>query len=80
MIIAAFAQQAGAVPGLTELFGQNPSFTQAFDSANFAKFADMSKSVAEGGVGDGTVLPPAGKNASFNGEFLPVVPGTIPGT
>jgi hypothetical protein len=73
MIIQAFAQQAGAEPGLTELFGQNPSFTQAFDSGSYATFAGL----GAGGVGDGDLLPPFGKNAEFNGDFLPVTPGTV---
>lgn len=62
--------------GLVNLFGDNAYFLAALDSKSYAKFADVFKPVAEGGVGDGNLLPPPGKQGTVSSVFSPVVPGS----
>lgn len=82
-LIMSMAQSAGSLgtagdpsiePGLVSLFGQSAFFWEALDAASFASFVDLFKPVQEGGVGDGSLLPPPGKNADLVGVFDPIVP------
>lgn len=75
--ITTITSEAVAIePGLVDLFGQNAYFMAALDSKSYALFADLFKPVTEGGVGDGTLLPPPGKQGTHSDTFFPVVPGS----
>ena len=64
-------------PGLFELFGESAYFFQSLDANSYAQFADVFNSVDEGGFGDGTLLPPPGKDATAGFQlFVPIVPGS----
>lgn len=88
MIIAALAQSDGSLPGagaavgatgvaiepgLLELFGQSAYFFEALDSKSYAQFSDLFN---PDGLGDGSLLPPPGKNGTTNGNFVPFVFGS----
>lgn len=64
-------------PGLFELFGESAYFFQSLDAKSYANFANVFKSVEEGGFGDGSLLPPPGKQGTAGYvAFIPIVPGS----
>ena len=63
-------------PGLLELFGQSAYFFEALDSKSYALFANVFLASQDGGIGDGSLLPPPGKRSSSSQIFTPVVPGS----
>lgn len=83
-IIMALAQSegsrgAGGSPienGISEFMGPSAFFFQALDGKSFGAFVDLGKPVQEGGVGDGTLLPPPGKRGGRNSVFFPLVPSS----
>lgn len=91
-LISALAQSAGSLPptgsavgttgvaienGIFAALGANANFYQALDGKSYAAFADLFKPVEEGGIGDGTLLPPPGKSGGRSGIFFePLVPGS----
>jgi hypothetical protein len=82
MIIAALAEANGSTTnlqiyaGLNEVFGETSDFLAAFDSGSYASFASGSSTVPGGNFGDGSLLPPPGKNATDSDNFFPYVPGS----
>jgi hypothetical protein len=62
--------------GISELMGQSAYFFQALDGKSYASFSDLFKPVQEGGIGDGSLLPPPGKQAGRSSNFIPLVPSS----
>ncbi len=92
MIIAALAETNGTLvtssdgttidstvqilAGLLDLYGETSGFFAALDSSSYANFANVFTPMQEGGIGDGSLLPPPGKHATSADNFIPIVPGS----
>ena len=63
-------------PGLLELFGRSAYFFEALDSKSYALFANAFRPAQDGGIGDGSLLPPPGKHGSTTRSFTPFVPSS----
>jgi len=74
--ISVVSAAAPIEPGLLALFGESAYFMAALDSKSYALFVDLFKPVQEGGIGDGDLLPPPGKQGTLSSVFVPVVPGS----
>lgn len=59
--------------GIFELLGSTANFYQALDGNSYASFADL---FSADGIGDGTLLPPPGKQAGRQHIFTPLVPAS----
>lgn len=81
-IISALAQSEGSTVGapiengIAEFFGPTSYFFEALDGKSYASFTDIGKPTAEGGIGDGSLLPPPGKRAGRSSVFYPLVPAS----
>jgi hypothetical protein len=68
--------QTALYSGLLAEFGDSAYFLAALDAGSYGRFADLFASAADGGFGDGSLLPPPGKNGTNSQDaFDPVVPG-----
>lgn len=62
--------------GIASFMGASSYFFQALDGRSYASFVDVFKPIEEGGIGDGSLLPPPGKAGSRSSVFIPLVPGS----
>lgn len=62
--------------GISSFVGSNAFFLKALDSKSYAAFVDVFKPIEDGGIGDGSLLPPPGKAGSRSSVFIPLVPSS----
>ncbi len=62
--------------GISEFMGPSAYFFEALDGRSYASFTDLFQPVQEGGIGDGSLLPPPGKQGGRSSNFVPLVPAS----